>query len=77
VKKPRLGGGSISHQPEHIRTDAEGRFRIEGLAPGLAYQVYPQGTAGMRAQKPFDVEATKPGEARDMGNVTVTYISRN
>jgi hypothetical protein len=71
--KPRLGGGSISHQPERIRTNTDGRFRIEGLAPGLAYRVYPQPGGGMRADKPFDIGPSKPGETRDLGDVAVSF----
>jgi hypothetical protein len=77
VKKPRLGGGSIGHQPERVRTDADGRFRVEGLAPGLAYHFYVQAPMGMRAEKTIDIEPTKAGETRDMGNVTVAYRNLN
>jgi hypothetical protein len=73
ANKPRLGGGSISHQPERIRTDADGRFRVDGFAPGLEYKVYVQANGGMRAEKPFDVAPTKPGESRDLGDVKVAF----
>jgi protocatechuate 3,4-dioxygenase beta subunit len=77
ANKPRLGGSSISHQPEHVRTDADGRFRVEGLAPGLGYHVYVQAPAGMRAEKTIDIQPTKPGETRELGNVAVAYRNLN
>jgi hypothetical protein len=77
ANKPRLGGGSINHQPERIRTDTDGRFRVEGLAPGLAYHFYIQAPAMMRAEKTIDVEAAKAGETRDLGNVSVAYRNLN
>jgi hypothetical protein len=75
--KPRLGGGTISHEPESIRTDADGRFRVEGLAPGVAYKMYVQTVGGMRAEKPVEIPALKPGESRDLGTVPVVYRERN
>ena len=75
--KPRLGGGTISHEPESIRTDADGRFRVDGLAPGVAYKMYVQSVGGMRAEKPVEIPALKPGESRDLGTVPVVYRERN
>ncbi len=77
ANKPRLGGGSISHQPERVRTDADGRFRVEGLAPGVAYHLSVQAPMGMRAEKTIDIEPAKAGETRDLRNVTVAYRNRN
>jgi hypothetical protein len=59
------------------RTDAEGRFRVDSLVPGLRYHlaVYD----GVGALKIEDVKWTKlvfrdlvlkPGEVKDLGNVT-------
>ena len=62
------GGGTIDHEPEPIRTDADGRFRVEGMAPGLAYQMYVQAVGGMRAEKPFEIPAMKPGECPRPGD---------
>ncbi len=31
----------------------------------------------MRAEEPFDIEATKAGETRDLGDVTVAYRNQN
>ncbi len=73
AKKARLGGGSIDHKTAHVRTDNDGRFRVEGLAPGLGYELYARAMAGMMAERPVEVEPTKSGETRDLGNVTVAY----
>ncbi len=73
AEKPRLGGGSINHQPDRVQTDADGRFRVEGMAPGLAYHLYVQASAGMRADKKIAIEPTKSGETRDLGTVPVAY----
>jgi protocatechuate 3,4-dioxygenase beta subunit len=39
VSYNRGGGTRHPHQPETVRTDDEGRFRVEGIIPGLSYQV--------------------------------------
>ena len=77
ANKPRVGGGTISHEPEAVRTDAGGRFRIEGLAPDLGYQAYVQPVSGMRAEKPFEIPALKAGESRDLGTVPIVYRNRD
>ncbi len=68
--KPRPGDDGIEHRPERVRTDAAGRFRIEGLAPGLRYQLFPQPSPGLLAlddTRAIEVAPTKPGESRDSG----------
>jgi hypothetical protein len=54
-----------------IRTDSDGRFRIEGLVPG---QSYTASAVGEEAQNRgfgvvIDRVVLKPGEARDLGDV--------
>ncbi|MHC5539468.1 carboxypeptidase-like regulatory domain-containing protein, partial [Singulisphaera rosea] len=71
--RPRLGGGQISHEPERLRTDLEGRFAIVGLAPNLDYSVYVQAPAGLRAKKRIEIPPTASGESRDLGTITVEY----
>jgi hypothetical protein len=61
-----IGGGLLPHYPE-VKTDAEGRFRIDGLAPGLPYFV-------LLGKPPLFVgEVTRlkirTGETRDLGEV--------
>jgi hypothetical protein len=49
------------------RTDAEGRFRVEGLVPGQPYR--PDASRGRRPlYKEFTVG---PGEAKDLGEARV------
>ena len=57
--------------PNGLRTDKAGRFRIEGLAPGLKYRLSifkgnyvlsPEGDAGT---------TIKPGETKDLGDLVV------
>ena len=54
-----------------VKTDAEGRFRIEGLVPG---QSYTGNAVGEEAEKRgfgvvIDRVVLKPGETRDLGDV--------
>jgi protocatechuate 3,4-dioxygenase beta subunit len=54
-----------------VKTDAEGRFRIEGLVPG---QTYTGNAVGQEAEKRgfgvvIDRVVLKPGETRDLGDV--------
>jgi hypothetical protein len=58
------------HLPRRITTDGEGRFRVEGLAPGLSYQINlagkpPNTTIGNVAVG----LSVKSGETRDLGDV--------
>src|SRR5262249_24837123 len=51
--------------PLTARTDADGRFRIDGLVPGLTYEVkVGRERFGKRTRDPFQI---KPGETRDLG----------
>jgi RNA polymerase sigma factor (sigma-70 family) len=58
-------------------TDRDGRFRVEGLLPGLRYEIQPV-VRGMRkgvpadAKRPFDVQrglTVKAGETKDVGDL--------
>jgi hypothetical protein len=58
------------HLPGHIRTDRAGRFRIEGLAPGVTYQINlagkgPNFTIGSVVPR----VSIKSGETKDLGDV--------
>jgi hypothetical protein len=54
-------------------TDAEGNFRVEGLAPGLKYDLfYHSGSFVQRIGPPAaETVAVKPGEVRDLGDLKV------
>ena len=71
----RLAGQTRTIRPAascpHVKTDAEGRFRIEGLVPG---QSYTGNAVGEEAQNKgfgvvIDRVVLKPGETRDLGDV--------
>src|SRR5262249_51466543 len=57
----------------YVRTDKDGRFRIEGLAPGLNYRVQIQ--RGMFVLSPEGKQAEratlKPGETKDLGDLRI------
>jgi protocatechuate 3,4-dioxygenase beta subunit len=58
------------HLPARIKTDREGRFRVEGLAPGVVYQINlagkpPNITTGSVANR----LSVKSGETKDLGDV--------
>jgi len=74
VKRPRLGGGSIDHEPARIRTDAAGRFRIEGLAPALPYQIDVQAPPKQRADRRIAIAPTASGETRDLGTIAIAFL---
>jgi hypothetical protein len=55
---------TATHLPVQIRTDRAGRFCVEGLAPGVVYQIiaWRRGTIADRL-------SIQPGETRDLGDV--------
>jgi RNA polymerase sigma factor (sigma-70 family) len=61
-------GWAIDHAPQKVRTDAEGRFQIDGLIPDVKYfamvmqRRYPRGV--------FADLAFTSGQAKDLGDVT-------
>jgi hypothetical protein len=60
------------HGPDKVRTDAEGRFRIDGLIPGLKYHavVLQTRTRAVYAREVFPDLTLTSGEAKDLGDVT-------
>jgi RNA polymerase sigma factor (sigma-70 family) len=54
--------------PHPIRTDAEGKFRIDGLIPGMAYRA-DAGPLGVYGQLIFDDLSLTSGERKDLGDV--------
>ena len=55
-----------------VDVDAEGRFRIDGLVPGLAYKVYPVQEVLKAAI--FDRLILQPGEIKDLGDIVLRPI---
>jgi hypothetical protein len=63
-------GESLGRLPRMRSTDEQGRFRIDGLVPGLTYAIRPRERA-----KPEVRIVVKPGEKLDVGEVSGTYES--
>ena len=62
----------IDHRPDVIRTDTAGRFRIEGLVPGLNYRMIPRlALHQFDDDHPVNIQPTTPGENRDLGTITL------
>jgi hypothetical protein len=55
-----------THLPVEIRTDREGRFRVEGLAPGVAYEIRVFGKPGTTIARRLSIDS---GQTRDLGDV--------
>jgi RNA polymerase sigma factor (sigma-70 family) len=74
---PMAGDRSLAYPPQmQVKTDKDGTFRVEGLVPGVKYQLHyahisPEGRI---EAKDLGVIAEdlilKEGESRDLGNVT-------
>jgi RNA polymerase sigma factor (sigma-70 family) len=67
---------SIGTFPLSIRTDKDGKFRIEDLAPGLKYRfVLSKGKYALTPDGPTGSGViVKEGETKDLGDVTVKLI---
>ncbi len=57
--------------------DAGGRFRVEGLVPGLAYQVRALTAKSELIGEVFDGLKLAPGESRDLGDVVLKRPGTN
>ena len=62
--------------PRGTRTGDDGRFRIEGLVPGLKYQATVQGAAA-KSDALFRDVTVAPGEVKDLGDLRVIPIARD
>jgi hypothetical protein len=51
---------------QKITTDKEGRFRIEGLVPGLSYNLVASRVVGLVGEV-----LVEPGKQKDMGDIKV------
>lgn len=70
-------GGQFHYLDWHFLTDPNGRFRIEGLAPGITYNLSawdkPPGTYLANLISAVTVE---PGQTKDLGDLTVKPRNR-
>jgi hypothetical protein len=57
--------GWYRHSPERIKTDGEGRFRIEALVPGYGYRL-----SDANGDVPFG-DALRLGRTKDLGDVQI------
>ncbi len=67
---------AIGTFPRGLRTDKDGKFRIENLAPGLKYRIALfKGNALLTPDGPAGTGVTvQAGETKDLGEVTVKTI---
>jgi RNA polymerase sigma factor (sigma-70 family) len=65
-------GWVFEHAREKVRTDADGRFRIDGLVPGMKYSaiVLQTGTQITYPREVFSNLTLASGEEKDLGDVT-------
>jgi RNA polymerase sigma factor (sigma-70 family) len=65
-------GWVFEHAPDKVRTDADGRFRIDGLVPGMKYSaiVLQPGTQLTYPREVFSNLTLASGEEKNLGDVT-------
>ncbi len=70
LDKLRPERGSVDHWPFRVTTDRVGRFRVEGLVPGLRYRLSLETAEGaVNLLRGPEVAPLKAGENRDLGDV--------
>ena len=60
------------YSPERIKTDQEGRFRVEALLPGNEYRLSHSVAAELQQGELHFGEALRPGQTMDLGDVRMT-----
>ena len=75
--------GSVAERTDFIPIGGDGRFPIEGLAPGPKYTAWvwsawppSQKTKGTRAQKLFSGVTVEAGQTKDLGDLRVNLPKR-
>ncbi len=60
------------------RSDGEGRFRVEGLIPGLLHELVLSAETGLVPAGPRGLKelSTRAGEARDLGDIAVKPVKK-
>ena len=71
---PSAGTDRVYYEPGWVWTDADGRFRIEGLAPGLSYTFGINPPEGQKSSPRFTTYTpARPGEIHDLGTLAFTF----
>jgi hypothetical protein len=75
---PSLPAPGMAPPADAFTTDGEGRFRVEGLAPGLKFEITLPGAeknaAAFSAGEALKDLSLEPGQARDLGDVRVKAV---
>ena len=61
--RPKGWGGWHDYSPERIKTDGQGRFRVEALIPGYEFRL-----RGDRGELPLG-DGLRSGQTKDLGDV--------
>jgi len=74
--QPRNADPTVGSLPDRIRPDKDGKFRIEGLVPGLTYYLgFVKGMYGHQLGGAAGGKLTfEQGQTRDLGDVVVKPI---
>lgn len=65
-ERPNPGRGDLREKPV---VDAQGRFRIAGLVPGVRYDAYGRSASGKADGTILDGVRVGPGEVKDLGDI--------
>jgi hypothetical protein len=72
---PKPPDPTIGSIPRGLRTDKDGKFRIEGLAPGLTYRLGVfKGMYFLRPEGPARAVTVEAGKTKDLGDVLIKPI---
>src|SRR5262249_19235404 len=64
------GASPLCPPNAHIPVAADGRFRLQGLAPGLKYRFWVFTTKRFQPDAKVELEVVvKPGETKDLGDI--------
>ncbi len=66
--KRRRGNGLVEHRSVPTLTGDDGRFRLDGLAPGLAFRINVQAADNARW---LDLAPAAPGRTTDLGDISI------
>ncbi|MGP0063333.1 MAG: hypothetical protein ACLQGP_06980 [Isosphaeraceae bacterium] len=69
LDKPRVGDTITPYWTYRVMTDRDGRFRLEGIVPGLRYRLTYLDARGIDTGRGPVLSLLKPGETRDLGDV--------